>query len=90
MWTSKIDVLKIDMGFLNTTEDEERARVILDSVISMAKRLGMTVIAEGVESKKQLGFLSEMGCDIFQGFYFSKPVSPESFELVYRDTEFNL
>ncbi len=86
----KIDVLKIDMGFLNTTEDEERARVILDSVISMAKRLGMTVIAEGVESKKQLGFLSEMGCDIFQGFYFSKPVSPESFELVYRDTEFSL
>ena len=83
----KIDVLKIDMGFLNATEDEERASVILESVISMAKRLGMTVIAEGVESKKQLGFLSEMGCDIFQGFYFSKPVSPESFESVYRDVE---
>ncbi|MCR4591373.1 MAG: EAL domain-containing protein [Lachnospiraceae bacterium] len=83
----KIDVLKIDMGFLNETEDERRASVILDSVITMAKRLGMTVIAEGVESKKQLKFLSDMGCDIFQGFYFSKPVSPESFELVYKDIE---
>lgn len=76
----KIDVLKIDMGFLNETDDEERATVIIDSVISMAKKLGMTVIAEGVEKKTQVDFLSEMGCDVFQGYYFSKPMPVEEFE----------
>lgn len=76
----KIDVLKIDMGFLNETDDEERATVIIDSVISMAKKLGMTVIAEGVEKKVQVDFLSEMGCDVFQGYYFSKPMPVEEFE----------
>lgn len=76
----KIDVLKIDMGFLNETDDEKRAAVIIDSVISMAKKLGMTVIAEGVEKKEQVEFLSEMGCDVFQGYYFSKPMPVEDFE----------
>jgi len=76
----KIDVLKIDMGFLNETGDGNRAEVILDSVISMAKKLGMTVIAEGVEKKSQVEFLSRMGCDVFQGYYFSKPMPAEDFE----------
>ncbi len=79
----KIDVLKIDMGFLKKPEDEVRSKVILNSVISMAKRLGMTVIAEGVESSEQMEFLSEMGCDIFQGYYFSKPLPVEEFEKKY-------
>ena len=43
----------------------------------------MTVITEGVETKNQLDFLSDMGCDMFQGFYFSKPVSVEKFEERY-------
>ena len=79
----KIDVLKIDMGFLKKTDDEKRSEVILDSVITMAKKLGMTVIAEGVESREQMEFLSSMGCDIFQGYYFSVPLPPDEFERKY-------
>ena len=65
------------------TDDEKRSEVILDSVITMAKKLGMTVIAEGVESREQMEFLSSMGCDIFQGYYFSVPLPPDEFERKY-------
>lgn len=77
------DVLKIDMLFLRETEHESRSRVILQSVISMAKQLGMDVITEGVETKKQLDALTAMGCELFQGFYFSKPVTAEEFDRRY-------
>ncbi len=74
-----VDVLKIDMGFLHRTDDERRARIILDFIISMAKSLGMSVITEGVETREQLDFLVQMGCRVFQGYYFSGPVVPTEF-----------
>ena len=76
----KADLLKIDMLFLHETENQARSRKILNSIISMANALNMPVITEGVETKNQLDFLSDMGCGMFQGFYFSKPVSVEIFE----------
>lgn len=79
----KADLLKIDMLFLHETENQARSRKILNSIISMANALNMTVITEGVETKNQLDFLSDMGCGMFQGFYFSKPVSVEEFEERY-------
>lgn len=79
----KADVLKIDMLFLRETENRERSRTILNSIISMSKALGMEVIAEGVETKAQLDFLTEMGCDVFQGYYFSKPIPVGEFEKKY-------
>ena len=77
------DVLKIDMIFLQDTENEERSTTILKNVISMSKELGMPVITEGVEKEEQVDFLRRAGCDIFQGFYFSKPISVENFEQEY-------
>lgn len=79
----KADLLKIDMLFLHETENQTRSRKILNSIIAMANALNMPVITEGVETKNQLDFLSDMGCDMFQGFYFSKPVSVEVFEEKY-------
>lgn len=79
----QVDVLKIDREFLRETENEKRSRMILNSIISMAKSLGMYVITEGVETKEQIEYLTDMGCDVFQGYYFSKPLSIETFEKKY-------
>lgn len=49
----------------------------------MAKRLGISVITEGVETKEQIQMLTDMGCEMFQGFYFSQPVPVEKFEEIY-------
>ncbi len=76
----KADVLKIDMSFLQKIQYDERNRIILQSVISLAHSLGMEVITEGVETEEQLRVLTEIGCSIFQGFFFSRPVPAEVFE----------
>ena len=77
------DILKIDMIFLQETENVERSTTIIKNVISMSKELGMPVITEGVETKEHVDFLRSAGCDMFQGFYFSKPISVEHFENEY-------
>lgn len=79
----KADVLKIDMSFLREIEDSERSRIILKSVINMADSLGMDVITEGVETEQQLLALSEMGCNHFQGYFFSRPIPVDEFEMKY-------
>ncbi|ETP73398.1 EAL domain-containing protein [Lachnospiraceae bacterium JC7] len=78
------DVLKLDMGFLQDTEDLIRSEIIIDSVIEMAKRLDMQVISEGVETQEQAAFLKINGCDFFQGFYFSRPVPYDKFDTVLK------
>lgn len=80
----KADVLKIDMSFLREIRNEERSRIILQSVISLAESLGMEVITEGVETEAQFRDLTEMGCEHFQGYYFSKPVPVDVFESKYN------
>jgi len=77
------DVLKIDMAFLRATENEVKGQDILESIITLGSKLGMDVITEGVETEKQLIMLSEMGCRIFQGYYFSKPIPVDEFESKY-------
>lgn len=74
------DVLKIDMGFLRKSENEVKGQDILESIIALAGKIGMDVITEGVETKKQLDMLTMMGCHEFQGYYFSKPVPVSKFE----------
>ncbi len=78
-----VDVLKIDMGFLRETENKDKSRIILNSVMKMAKEIGMPVITEGVETIEQVHMLTKMGCDTFQGYYFSKPISVGEFERLY-------
>ena len=78
------DILKIDMGFLNATENELKGQDILESIIFLAQKLGMEVITEGVETSQQLTMLIQMGCRMFQGYYFSRPVPEEEFEKKYN------
>ncbi|AFV97184.1 MULTISPECIES: EAL domain-containing protein [unclassified Sulfuricurvum] len=75
----KVYKLKIDQSFIRdiTTDSEDKA--IVNAIISMAHSLGLQVIAEGVETIEQLDYLREEGCDEIQGYYFSKPLSAESF-----------
>jgi diguanylate cyclase (GGDEF)-like protein len=75
-----IDAIKLDMRFLSKTIHTDRAEKIIQSVIALVQDFGMAVIAEGVETKDQVEFLSRVGCDIFQGFYFSKPLPVDDFE----------
>ena len=75
-----VDVLKIDMVFLQQAARNPRARTIVDEVITMARRLGITSLTEGVETREQYDSLMEMGCQLYQGYYFSKPMPIEEFE----------
>ena len=76
----KVDVLKIDMLFLYRAKDVDRSRIIIKQVVGLAKELGITVVTEGVENEDQLKFLMEIGSDLFQGYYFSQPISLSDFE----------
>ena len=75
-----VDVLKIDMAFLRKAEDSQKAEMILYNIIAMAKDLEITSLTEGVESLYQFEHLSRMGCKLFQGYHFSKPLPLEEFE----------
>lgn len=79
----EVDVLKLDRGFLRKTSHEERSRTIMNSVIDMSKSLGLTVVTEGVETLEQVEYLTQAGCDIFQGYYFAKPMPIKEFEAKY-------
>ena len=82
-----VDILKIDMGFIRETSNGEKAKIILDAIVKMAKKLQMPVITEGVEKAEQVHTLTKMGCDVFQGYYFSKPISVADFEDAYLDKQ---
>ena len=72
-----IDTVKIDRSFVMNLEEAREHVVVATSVIALGHRLGLTVIAEGVETHEQAAFLGAESCDVLQGFLFSKPVSPE-------------
>lgn len=79
------DFVKMDKSFLDEAENDKRGEKIICGMIDMIKSLGMGTVAEGVETRKQLDFLSSAGCDIGQGYYWAKPMSVTSFEkLVYK------
>ena len=75
-----IDVLKLDMQFIRQAFSKRKDTKLLEIIIEIADYLSASVVAEGVETKEQLDSLKEIGCDIIQGYYFSKPVAPEEFE----------
>lgn len=78
-----VNVLKVDMVFLRKTTEMERSRKILRTIIALAQELGMETIVEGVETSEQLEFLKSISCDIFQGYYFAKPMEVSQFEEIY-------
>ena len=67
-----VDILKLDRTFF-LKEFKKREKIILINIINMAKELNMEIVSEGIETAKQVEFLKEIGCDIAQGFYFSRP-----------------
>lgn len=85
-----LDTLKIDKSFVDLIEEEQKddkIRVILRHIISMAKELGMHCIAEGVEEYAQVLALRELGCEMIQGYYYSKPIAIEEYEEKYLQVE---
>ncbi|MDO4560160.1 MAG: EAL domain-containing protein [bacterium] len=75
-----MDVIKLDRGFLLQREtDRLRSEEVIETVIALAHKLSFKVVAEGVESRDQLDFLRQAGCDTIQGYYYARPAPPEEF-----------
>lgn len=83
-----ITTLKIDRTFVKNLPDDKHDRTIISLTLSLARSLGMSVIAEGVETEEQLEFLRELGCDEYQGYYCSRPLPAPELEdfLLHRET----
>ncbi len=79
----QIDYLKIDRSFVSNLSTDSSDMAICEAMILMAHKLGIKVIAEGIETDKQLQLLKQAGCDYGQGFLFSKPLSAIAFEQVF-------
>ncbi|HEY4986495.1 MAG TPA: EAL domain-containing protein, partial [Bradyrhizobium sp.] len=81
-----IDTIKIDRSFVRNLPDDCQDQAIAQAIISMGKALGMTIVAEGVETAGQESFLRDRDCDEMQGFLFSKPLIPEQFAELLRSS----
>jgi diguanylate cyclase (GGDEF)-like protein len=77
--------LKIDRSFVSDTATDNDSRAIVKGVISLADALGLTVVAEGVETAQQLMFLRECGCGTLQGYYIAKPLTVENLQAWMQD-----
>lgn len=77
-----IDSLKIDKAFIDDY-NSKRGAIFVDTIVKMGQTLNMKVIAEGVELKEQLDYLKTIGCDQYQGYYFSKPLNVDDFEALF-------
>jgi EAL domain-containing protein (putative c-di-GMP-specific phosphodiesterase class I) len=74
-----IDKLKIDRGFVRDLEDDNDDAVIVEAIIALGHRLKLKIVAEGVETQKQLDFLRMEGCDFIQGYLISQPLPAQVF-----------
>lgn len=78
--TLPLDVLKLDRSFVRHLPDSETDAAVAEAAITLARRLGLSVVAEGVETEAQRQFLAGLGCDLLQGFLFSRPLTVVDFE----------
>ena len=79
------DCVKLDKEFLAKGEGNPRQRQVISGVVKMVKELGCRVVAEGVETQEQADFLSSIGCDVAQGYFYSRPLSVEEFEKKFKE-----
>ncbi|MBV8160976.1 MAG: EAL domain-containing protein, partial [Acidimicrobiia bacterium] len=75
-----VEIIKIDQSFVSGIEYDGESRAIVEAVVSLASSLGMSVIAEGVETAEHLRRVRDLGCDLAQGYYIGRPVPPEAFQ----------
>lgn len=75
-----LDIIKLDGEFFRSVDDLQRSNLIVSETITLAKKLGMKIVAEGIETREQVDFLAMQNCDLIQGFYFSKPLPVNEFE----------
>ena len=73
------DVIKLDKKFIENMMVSDKGKLILEQVVTMAERLGLGLLAEGVETKEQVDVLRSIGCDLVQGYYYAKPMPMEDF-----------
>jgi len=84
------DILKIDQSFVRNLGNDPKNLVITTTLIQLAHRLQLKVVAEGVETEAELSFLRQHNCDAYQGYFFSPPLSAESFEQLLRQGSSNI
>jgi diguanylate cyclase (GGDEF)-like protein len=78
--STPVDIIKMDMAFIRNIEHSEKDLRLVELIVDIARYLGVPVIAEGVETKSQLQLLKEAGCNLVQGYYFSRPLPADEFE----------
>lgn len=78
-----LDILKLDMKFIQNELAKPVDQSILNDIISMAHRMRLRVVAEGVETKEQAERLQAVGCDYVQGYYFARPMPVKEFEALF-------
>jgi EAL domain-containing protein (putative c-di-GMP-specific phosphodiesterase class I) len=76
----RMDVLKVDRAFTAELDNSREGRVFFEAIVSMAHALGMTVVAEGVETAQQLQILRELNCNEVQGYFIARPMSADAME----------
>ncbi len=79
----EVDTIKLDRSFVTSTDQNTRARLVIDGIIKMAHSLDLKVVAEGTEDEEQIAFLKSIGCDVAQGYYFARPMKVADFETMY-------
>lgn len=82
-----INVLKLDILFFHSSTAElKKERIVVSNIVSMARELNIVTVAEGVEDAEQVDFLRKIGCDMIQGYVFSKPLPCSDFDQLYENT----
>ncbi len=80
-----IDVLKLDKSFFPNNSVSSKEKIIVANIVKMAKDLNISVLSEGVETQNQVDFLTQIGCDMVQGYFFSKPIPIDEFEKKFNN-----
>lgn len=85
LYQLKIDELKLDRGFLRkvSQDNNERRQIILEQIIRFAKKLGITTVAEGIETQEDKNNMESLDCDYGQGYFYEKPINAEEFSIKY-------
>ena len=80
-----IDVLKIDKSFIDTLNKDSGNCCLVESIINLGHRLGLSITAEGVETEEQFNELKRFDCEYVQGYYFSKPLNVNELKLLLKE-----